>query len=202
MTNKTYRKRTSYAGKTRAQALWDRVDKSGDCWEWQGTPDKDGYGVFTYRGRPYRAHRAAWIVTFGEIPRGLQVCHSCDNPACVRPEHLMLGTHRSNVVDRVRKGRSATGDRSGSRIHRDRVREGIRKWCAEHPERHARGERAGMAKLTQADVISIREMYRSGARQVDIAARFQITQAHVSEIVLRKVWKHVPDDLCLGLYDK
>jgi HNH endonuclease len=189
-----YRKRSSNVDRTLAQSLWERVDKSGDCWEWQGTPDKDGYGVFTYRGTSYRAHRAAWLVSFGAIPRGLFVCHSCDNPACVCPEHLMLGAPRSNAIDPKRKGRSATGDRCGSRIHRHKVREGIRKWIAEHPERHARGERVHSAKLTAAGVISIRRLYRGGMRQVDIAARFGIAQAHVSEIVLRKSWKHLSDD--------
>jgi len=186
-----YRKRSINAGKTLAQSLWERVDKSGDCWEWQGTPDKDGYGVFTYHGTSYRAHRAAWLVSFGAIPHGLMVCHSCDNPACVRPEHLMLGAARSNAIDRKRKGRSATGDRNGSHIHRHKVRDGVRKWVAEHPERHARGERAAKAKLTEADVTAIRRLHQSGARQVDIAARFGITQAQVSSIVRRESWKHV-----------
>lgn len=75
--------------------------------EHQGARTAKGYGRRWFRGSPWRAHRVAWVEAFGEIPDGLLVLHTCDNPPCVNPEHLFLGTHRDNALDRQAKGRSA-----------------------------------------------------------------------------------------------
>lgn len=75
------------------------------CVEWTGRRDKKGYGHTWFRGKPERAHRVAWIKERGPIPPGMCVCHTCDNPACVRADHLFLGTNNDNVQDKVRKGR-------------------------------------------------------------------------------------------------
>jgi hypothetical protein len=88
--------------------FWSKVDKTGDCWEWQGGHVK-GYGEITAGKRPGRtwryAHRVAWELTFGPIPRGLCVLHRCDNRGCVRPAHLFLGTVADNNRDMWAKGR-------------------------------------------------------------------------------------------------
>lgn len=88
--------------------FWRWVDKSGDCWLWMGAREGFGYGVFSIgTGRTVGAHRYSWQSTRGEIPSGMFVCHHCDVPACVRPDHLFLGTHTDNMVDMVKKGRYA-----------------------------------------------------------------------------------------------
>jgi hypothetical protein len=89
--------------------FWAKVDKSGDCWEWTGTRTRQGYGGFRVGDRTVKAHRFAWsvIASRGAIPAGLVVMHLCDNPPCVRPEHLRLGTVADNNRDReAKRGRS------------------------------------------------------------------------------------------------
>ncbi len=87
------------------------------CWEWQGYRDKDGYGqISSGRRNPklLRVHRALWEIVFGSIPKGMCVCHSCDNPPCANPAHLFLGTDASNMADRDGKKRQAKGEAHGS----------------------------------------------------------------------------------------
>jgi len=80
------------------------VDSVG-CWIWTGPKNRDGYGRSTAQGIPYLAHRAAYELLVAPIPEGLKVCHSCDKPACINPEHLFIGTQADNINDSVRKGR-------------------------------------------------------------------------------------------------
>lgn len=94
--------------------FWDRVALGDGCWEWQGSRDRDGYGV-TQADKVWKsAHRLAWEVTRGAIPEGRQVCHTCDNRACVKPSHLWLGDHTTNAHDRDGKGRWAGGHPGGA----------------------------------------------------------------------------------------
>ncbi len=85
--------------------FWQKVQKGDGCWEWQGSRNKLGYGITSLRGRAIRAHRVSWEIVNGPIPDGLLVCHRCDNPACVRPDHLFLGTQIDNLRDMRTKGR-------------------------------------------------------------------------------------------------
>lgn len=85
--------------------FWAKVDRSGDCWMWTAGRDRNGYGVFRHEARQWRAPRVAWTFTYGDIPAGLVVMHSCDNPPCVNPAHLSLGTSGDNARDAARKGR-------------------------------------------------------------------------------------------------
>ena len=142
--------------------FWSKVDQSGQgCWLWQGTLLTQGYGCFKIAGKMYKAHRVAYTLAKGTIPPGMFVCHHCDTPRCVRPDHLFLGTSKDNSQDAVRKGRTAAGDRNGVRLHPETRIRGDKHWSHLYPERH-RGERNGRARLTQAQAEEIRARYAAG----------------------------------------
>ena len=92
--------------KQTAESFWEKVDTSGDCWTWTLNTDKDGYGRVRWDGKYVRAHRLAYRLSTGVDPHGMFVCHRCDNPPCVRPDHLFLGDNQINQKDSVEKGRN------------------------------------------------------------------------------------------------
>jgi len=151
--------------------FWANVNKAAPngCWEWSGTKER-GYGRFDIKGKHFKTHRISWELTKGIILNGLCVLHHCDNPSCVNPEHLFLGTKGDNNRDRARKGRSG-------KFH--------------HPDRIRRGEKTPSAKLLERDVQEIRRLYAQGARQTALAHQWGICQATISQVVRRVTWLHV-----------
>lgn len=85
--------------------FWSKVQISESCWLWMKGKNRACYGQFSISGKKYRANRLAYMLTQGNIPPGYQVCHMCDNPSCVNPSHLFLGTHQDNIDDKMKKGR-------------------------------------------------------------------------------------------------
>lgn len=149
--------------------FWDkvRIPSKDDCWEWTGHRNH-GYGVFKVRIGPYkrryfRASRFAWAFFNGEIPLGLSACHRCDNPACVNPSHIFLGTHADNMMDKVSKSRQPMGEQQPA------------------------------SKLSDAKVRQARFDFESGiATAYQLAARYGVDVTAIRMALRRKSWKHVP----------
>lgn len=132
----------------------------GQCTEWVGYRDQDGYGALRHGGKHYRTHRMMWLATFSD-PMELHVLHHCDNPSCVKIDHLWLGTNGDNVKDKMSKDRGLAGERNPS------------------------------AKLNSEDVRKIRFMSNSGMSRKDIAAEFGVSYCSIRDIISGRYWSNV-----------
>lgn len=130
------------------------------CWLWGASASDTGYGQITIKGRNYSSHRASYQLHVGEIPPGMLVCHKCDNPICVNPDHLFLGTPKDNMIDMVKKKR--------------------------HLNPKTAGELHGSARLKAADIVEIRGA--QGVSQSVLARKYNIAPSHVSAIRSGKRW--------------
>lgn len=145
-----------------AERFWEKVDTSGECWEWTACRNRGGYGVFQTSGSSQdTAHRVAHRLALGKIPDGMLVCHRCDNRGCVRPEHLFLGTDDDNRNDMIAK------------------------------RRHRHGAAHGMAKLSEVDVLGIRNARAGGETLQSIATRYGVNVGTIWKIATGKLWRHV-----------
>jgi len=149
---------------TLAERFWSKVSKTESCWIWTGGSLESGYGMIRVGGsdkRKLEAHRVSWILENGFIPDGLCVLHKCDNPPCVNPKHLFIGTLQDNVRDMNQKGRS-----SGGRIPRNQF----------------------SRKTSEEDVVEIRELYASGNYTMkQLATRFGYGYRTIRRIIARSI---------------
>lgn len=137
-----------------------------DCWEWTACTTPQGYGQFVFNGKMQGAHRVSWQIHRGSIPDGMLICHKCDNPKCVNPDHLFLGTHKDNSVDMSIKGRGSL----------------------------KRGEKHPSAKLKEEDVKEIFNL--SGKlSQREIAKKFNVTQGLIVNILNHRSWRTVSSSM-------
>lgn len=157
---------------TLEERFWNKVDIRGpdDCWEWTGgRAHKLPYGLFRVskdpKASPKPAHRVSWQLTNGPIPEGMFVCHHCDNPPCVNPAHLFLGTPADNLIDMRAKGRGP---------------------------KPIRGEAMPTSKVTADDVREIRQRVAAGEMQSELALEFGLTKSGINRIWLRHTWAHIP----------
>ena len=152
--------------------FWEKVKKgprTNDCWDWLAAKNNKGYGRFDFEGKTQSAHRVVWQLTYGPIPEGegyhgTCVLHKCDNPSCVRPDHLFLGSNYDNLLDKEAKGRG----------------------------NHGKGETHSRAKLTDAQILEIRAIGLS-MFQREIAEKYGISKRHVGYILNSKNWKHLTE---------
>lgn len=140
--------------------------KKGECWIWKGANKGNGYGHFSMGGRSMPAHRASYALFVSEPKQGMDICHTCDNRACVNPSHLFLGSRLENMRDCMAKGRIARGEALGNR----------------------KGSAGPAAKLTDDEVRFIRS---SGIKSKILAAQFNVTNDNINRIKRRDTWKEV-----------
>lgn len=156
-----------------ADRFWALVDKNGPtpaqadlgpCWVWNGCVDSWGYGHFKVSGVVRRAHRFSWEMAREPVPPHLVVCHRCDNPPCVNPDHLFVGTQADNIRDMAAKGRL--------------------RWVC--------GEKSGRSVLSESDVLRIRERLSSGTKHAVLANEFSVSRQLISAINTGRIWRCLP----------
>jgi hypothetical protein len=145
------------------QRFWSKVEKTEKCWNWLSSKQSKGYGQFRHGNSMRLAHRVTWELTYGRIPLRLCVLHHCDNPLCVNPSHLFLGTQSDNMHDKFVK------------------------------DRQNKGETDGFHKLTEKDVGRIREEYvPHHVTRPMLANKYHVHRRTIDSVLDGKTWRHVP----------
>lgn len=158
----TYTPRTNRTKFKSALEVYEScVVKKDGCWSWNGSKDSRGYCSFSFNGTSHIAHRFSYETFNGPIPEGKLIRHTCDNPECTNPEHLLVGDHKDNANDMVER------------------------------KRHVYGEKAYNAKLTEADVIDIKTNCPVGSGYAEYARKYGVSHITIRDIVLGKYWRHV-----------
>ena len=187
-------------------------EPNSGCWIWTEKV-LNRYGVIGFKKKIYKGHRLSFIIHKGEIPHKMNVCHKCDTPLCVNPDHLWVGTQKDNVHDMERKGRAVhpkgdrhrtrtcpeatpRGDNHFSRRHPEKVARGDKHGARLHPEKILRGSQIKLSKFTEDQIKSIRNnfVFNEKTFKQDIkklAKEYNVWPSTIQRIVLRLNWKHV-----------
>ena len=171
---------------TSDQKFWNCVNKLGtipdsskkcigNCWEWTGPLTKNGYGTFSGVNR-MTAHRKSYVIKFGLIPKGMLVCHKCDNRKCINPDHLFIGTHQDNMKDMVSKGRSKY-------------------------QPAPLGELNPVSKLTNNDIRQIMKLNEDGMSSRAIAKVIGVSYNAICMVLLGRTWSHITGYDCKPIFD-
>lgn len=150
------------------ERFWEKVEKTETCWNWTAAKSSFGYGRFKLNGKLVSPHRLVYEWEYGEIPDELDVCHHCDNPACVNPKHLFLGNRSDNMLDASKKGRINIVSSKDV----------------------ARGENAGASKLSEEDIKNIRSMSEILSRK-ELSKQYGVNQRTIQRIISRETWTHI-----------
>lgn len=144
--------------------FWTKVDirAKNECWVWTANKLKFGYGRFWLNGKTVMAHRFSYTISHGDVAEGMNVCHRCDNPSCVNPNHLFLGTHHDNTHDMITKDRDTII-----------------------------GSKNNNATLTETDIPVIRQRLANGEMQTEIAKDYGVKKTAISAIKTGRSWKHI-----------
>ncbi|HBD95461.1 MAG TPA: hypothetical protein DC057_14930 [Spirochaetia bacterium] len=152
--------------------LYDRIFiNNNDCWEWQGTT-KNKYGELDYKGKKFKAHRLSYMLKNNNfhISSKIKICHTCDNPKCINPNHLFAGTQRDNIYDMENKNRSV----------------------------HLKGSQNGNSKVTERQVVEIRNKYSTNKfSQRELGEKYGLSSSMVGEIIRGNFWKHIGGKITL-----
>lgn len=155
------------------ERFWSKVQKIDGCWEWTGSLNRSGYGAFRTKDRYVPASRYSWFLAHGAIPDEMCVCHRCDNPPCVNPAHLFLGTLADNAHDMIAKGRA--------------------KYLQNFRACQGKGMDNPQAKLDDDKIRAIRSLHIQGLGTRRLARQFNVGRTTIQRTLQGKMWSHVAD---------
>lgn len=143
--------------------FWEKVDKRSDdeCWNWKGLLNTNGYPTISICNRYWLAHRMSYLIHYGKISPDLYIMHKCDNPKCVNPNHLIEGTPKQNTNDAISKHRMLIGEKNG------------------------------MSKLSESDVIRIRALRNEGSTLSSLAKQYGVYSSCICKVCRKTHWKHI-----------
>jgi hypothetical protein len=178
-----------------------------NCWNWKAGCFSTGYPAFKVNGKTVHGNRVAYFLGNGPLEKGKVVRHSCDNPKCVNPFHLLIGSHQDNMRDMVERGRSAKGNKNGTRLYPERLKRGEdhpgfnnpgmyhrgdEHWTHKKPELLKRGSDHGSAKLNEEKVLAIRAKFAAGGvSKAALGREYGVNECMIGFIIRREKWTHI-----------